>query len=194
MSNFDQETSGVDANRGKGNVHPAPAGLENRRSRRLLIIWLLAIGMGLAAVILALEVFVARRIPELTLEQLESARALWDRHGPASYDLDLEKLGERPGPVHVEVRNGQVSIVTVDGREPPPWTRETWTVPGQFIMLEQELLLAEDPIHQMQAQAGTKLRLRCEFDAQYGFPREYQRTVYGGGPDVYWRVTSFAAR
>jgi hypothetical protein len=46
----------------------------------------------------------------------------------------------------------------------------------------------------MQAKAGTQIRLRCEFDRQYGFPRQFQRTVYGGGPDVYWRVTNFTVR
>jgi hypothetical protein len=167
---------------------------EPQRSWRLIAMWLLAVAAGIAAIILALEMFVARRLPELTPERLEAARALWQSQGPAGYDLDLEKLGERPGPVHVEVRNSEVATVTIDGWEPSPWTKETWTVPGQFQMLEQELVLAEDPVHQMQAKAGTQIRLRCEFDRQYGFPRQFQRTVYGGGPDVYWRVTNFTVR
>jgi hypothetical protein len=164
-----------------------------RHSRRPLIIWLVAFAAGLAALFLVLELFVARRIPELSMDRLEAAEQLWRRQGPASYDLDLEILGERPGPVHVEVRNGEVAVVSVNGRTPSLWTRETWSVPGQFDTLRQELAIAEDPIHEMDAKVGTKLLLRCMFDTQYGFPREYQRTVYGGGPDVYWRVTSFVA-
>ncbi len=39
-----------------------------------------------------------------------------------------------------------------------------------------------------------RMQLRCEFDPQYGFPQRYQRTVFGGGPDVYWQVTEFAVR
>jgi hypothetical protein len=165
-----------------------------RFRRRLLLIWGLAMITGIAAVLLALELFVARRLPELTIEQLEVARAKWEQAGPRSYDLELEIFGERPGPVHVEVRGGEVTNVTINGRQPSPHTRNTWTVDGQFNTLEQELLLAEDPVHQMQSKAGVSLRLRCEFDPQYGYPREYQRTVSGGGPDVYWRVTSFVPR
>jgi hypothetical protein len=141
-----------------------------------------------------LEFFVAERVPELTLERLHAAEALWKRVGPASYDLDLLLGGLRPGPVHVEVRDGQVSIVTISGRAPSPWTWDTWTVPGQFETIERELVLAEDPAHQMVAEAGTTLRLRCEFDPEFGFPREYRRLVSGAAPPVSWSVTRFVAR
>lgn len=194
MSDQDRSASS-DGKRENAETRPlANDAARSRRFRRLLLIWLLAFGAGLATLILVLEMFVARRIPDLTLDRLETARLQWERAGPASYDLDLEIMGERPGPVRVEVRNGEVANVTINGRSPSPWTRETWTVPGQFNTLEQELLLAEDPVHQMEATVSTKLRLRCAFDEQYGFPREYQRTVYGGGPDVYWRVTGFSPR
>jgi hypothetical protein len=43
----------------------------------------------------------------------------------------------------------------------------------------------------MQTTAGTRLELRCEFDAELGYPRQFHRIVYGGGPEVYWRVTNF---
>jgi hypothetical protein len=162
--------------------------------RRLLLIWGLAVVTGIATLVLALEIFVARRLPELTMERLETAREKWDQSGPQSYDLSLEILGERPGPVHIEVRGREVDNVMINGRAPSAHTRHTWTVDGQFNTLEQELLLAEDPVHQMQAKPGVSLRLRCEFDSQFGYPREYQRTVSGGGPDVYWRVTSFVPR
>jgi hypothetical protein len=141
-----------------------------------------------------LEVFVADRLPELTRDRLEAAMALWDKSGPASYDLEMQKSGARPGPVRVEVRDGKVTTVTVDGREPPPWTWDTWTVPGQFETIERELELAEDPVHQMATEAGTTLRLRCEFDKQFGFPREYRRLVSGAAPAVSWSVTRFTVR
>jgi hypothetical protein len=167
---------------------------QDRFRRRLFLIWGLAFIACVATVALALEVFVARRLPELTIERLEEARTKWEQAAPRSYDLDLEILGERPGPVHVEVRGGEVTNVTINGWTPPLRTWRTWTVEGQFDTLEQELLLAEDPVHQMQTKAGVSLRLRCEFDSQYGLPRAYQRTVSGGGPDVYWRITSFVPR
>jgi hypothetical protein len=148
----------------------------------------------LGAVVLALEVFVADRIPALTTDRLAEAHALWLRAGPASYDIDLEIRGERPGPVHVEVRNGEVTVMTRDGRSPDKRTWRYWAVPGQFDTLEQELVLAEDPQHEANMQAGARMRLRCDFDRRNGFPRRYQRTVFGGGPDVYWQVNRFVVR
>jgi hypothetical protein len=170
-----------------------PAG-SGRLSRRVLITGALAGGMILAALALLLEMFVAQRIPALTAERLVEAQERWRRNGPTSYDMDLEILGERPGPVHVEVRLGQVTAMTRDGRTPDPRTWHYWTVLGQFETLERELVMAEDPTHEAQASAGTQWRLRCEFDPRYGFPSRFQRTVFGGGPDVYWRVTQFVVR
>jgi hypothetical protein len=176
------------------NASPKSSSASSRRSLRLFVMWLLAAGSFVAAAALALELFVARRLPELTAERLANAEALWQAKGPASYDLDLEILGERPGPVHVEVRDGEATSVSVHGQTPPLWTRDTWTVAGQFKTLHRELELAEDPVHQMGAKTDTQLRLKCEFDVEYGFPREFHRIVYGGGPNVYWRVTRFAAK
>ena len=45
-------------------------------------------------------------------------RARGIEHGPADYDLDLELTGNRPGKIHVEVRDGEVVHMTRDGVEP----------------------------------------------------------------------------
>jgi hypothetical protein len=192
-----------DANRhtgGSGNDSASDAALQNMAalnrsaSPRTLLVGALAVVVGVAAVVLAMEVFIAERIPELTAERLAAARELWQRKGPANYDLDLQILGERPGPVHVEVRDGEIVAMTRDGSSPAKRVWEYWAVPGQFETLERELVMAADPIHEAGAKAGAEWRLRCEFDAEYGYPRRFQRTVLGGGPDVYWRVTHFAVR
>jgi hypothetical protein len=173
---------------------PSSARSGDRSGVRTLLIGLLSFAAILIVVFVALEVFVARRIPELTSERLEAAHALWQQEGPASYDLDIQLEGARPGPVHVEVRQGAVVAVKINGRPPSAWTWDTWTVAGQFETLERELLVAEDPVHQLNAELGTTWRLRCEFDSKYGFPRRFQRTVFGGQPDVYWHVTDFVVR
>jgi hypothetical protein len=59
--------------------------------------------------------------------------------------------------------------------------------------LELDMETAENPEQAIQAQAGTKWQLRCEFDAKLGIPRRYHRLV-SSGPEVYWRVTRFEAR
>jgi hypothetical protein len=136
-------------------------------------------------------VFVAQRIPELTEVALAEAEGRWDAAAVASYDMDIEIRGARPGRVQIEVRDDEVTAMTRDGRSPPPRTWAVWSVPGMFETLERELELAEDPVHEMQASAGTQLRLRCEFDSQLGYPRRYHRIVTPGGPEVFWEVMQF---
>lgn len=157
-------------------------------------VWLSAAALlgGLACVSVFLEYFVAHRLPPLTEATLDAAEKRWSQAGPPSYDLDLEIRGAEPGPVHLEVRNGEVVAMQRNGITPDQrrvW--DVWAVPGQFETLEREMQLAADPVHQMDASADTRLSLQCEFDAQYGYPRQYHRLVYGGGPEVYWRTMKF---
>ena len=175
-------------------AHPAAGPAVSSNSRlpgRALFIGMLFAVVAIVGVVALLQTFVVQRIPELSEARLENAEDLWQRAGPASYDMDLEIRGAQPGRVHIEIRNREVTAMTRDGRTPPPRTWDVWSVPGLFDTLERELVLAEDPVHEMDAAAGTQLRLRCDFDPQYGYPRQYHRYVSGGGPEVYWRVTRF---
>ena len=166
----------------------------SRRSRRIiLLLFLAALGCIVGAAFL-LRMLVAQRIPELTEAELEEAQALWDSAGPAGYEMDLEILQGRPGTVHIEVRNGEITAMTRDGRTPAEHTWRYWSVPGLFETVERELEMAEDPVHEVGAAAGTRWQLRCEFDPAYGFPRRFHRHVFGGGQEVYWRVTSFVPK
>lgn len=167
---------------------------DNRLSQRVVVVGLLAAVLTIMTAFALLQVFVAEQIPELTEERLAAAQERWQRNGPASYDMDLDLRGARPGTVHIEVRNGAATAMTRDGRSPPERTWDVWSVTGQFETLERELELAEDPVHEMEAKTGTQLRLRCAFDSKYGFPLRYHRTTSGGGPEVYWRVTRFEPR
>jgi Family of unknown function (DUF6174) len=180
----------TDANDLPPGTNPAAAP-GRRRLPSLLLVGLLFVAL-IVALIIVLEVFAVRRIPELTEPLLQAAEQRWQANGPASYDLDLEISGAQPGVVHVEVRDGEVTAMTRDGVAPEQRrTWAVWAVPGQFETIERELEMAEDPVHEMQAAEGTRLRLRAEFDPEYGYPRQFQRMVYGGGPEVYWQVTKF---
>jgi hypothetical protein len=159
-------------------------------SMRTVAFVLTSIALAVVCVALALEYFVAERLPELTEEKLRAAMTLWQKAGPASYDMDIELRGVRPGQVHVEVRNKEVELETRDGRTPGRWTWDTWSVPGLFDTLSQDLDIAQDPEQQIQAAPGTTWRPRCEFDPRLGYPQRYHRLV-SGGPEVYWRVTAF---
>lgn len=169
---------------------PSAAGASHRVSARTIAFVAASVALAAACVALALQYFVAARLPELTETTLETAMERWKQQGPASYDMDLELRGAQPGNVHVEVRDHAVTAETRDGREPGRWTWDTWSVPGLFDMLSQDLQIASNPEGEIQAAPGTKWRLRGEFDPQYGYPVQYHQLVTSG-PEVYWRVTNF---
>lgn len=156
----------------------------------MIVFVAISFAFAVSAIILALQYFVAERLPELTEATLEKAMAQWDKFGPASYDMEIELRGARPGQVHVEVRDREVVAETRDGREPGRWTWKTWSVPGMLDTLSQDLEIAQNPEQLIQAAPGTKWRLRCEFDAHFGYPSRYHRLVTGG-PEVFWQVTKF---
>lgn len=157
---------------------------------RTALPWLMVLAVAVVGIGFVLQFFVAEKLPELTEAALESASEKWAKTGPANYDLDIELRGARPGVVHVEVRNREVIHETRDGGTPGRWTWDAWSVPGMFDTLSQDLQIAENPEQQIQAAEGTKWRLRCEFDQQYGYPARYHRLVTGG-PEVFWQVTKF---
>jgi hypothetical protein len=148
---------------------------------------LLAVVGGIAGV----RLLIAERLPDLTEDRLAQAEQLWQNAGPQNYDIDVELRGTQPGTVRVQVRGGDVVTMTRNGRIPQPWTWPYWSVPGMLETLERDLELAADPVHETGAALGTQWRLRCEFDAELGYPRRYHRYVSGGGPEVLWRVTRF---
>ncbi len=174
--------------------HEGVSPSRRRRSWQWFLIGVIAVGLaGLAAATLVRRL--GDRMPPLTEAAFSAALDRWEQHGPASYDLDLTLGGARPGTVHVEVRDQVVTAFERDGYTPEQrrlWA--TWSVPGQFETIELELEGALDPQQEMGFEAGTEFLLRAEFDPALGYPRGFQRVVLGGGPEVYWRVTRFAAK
>jgi hypothetical protein len=152
-----------------------------------------SLAMAIAGVLLALKFFVAERLPELTEAAVETAMQRWDKSGPKSYDMNLELRGARPGVVHVEVRDGEITAETRDGRVPGQWTWGTWSVPGLFDTLLQDLQTAANPDPEVRAAAGSNWLMRCEFNPQFGYPQQYHRQATNG-PEVFWRVTLFTPK
>jgi hypothetical protein len=131
-------------------------------------------------------------VPPLTADDLEAAERLWDEFGPADYDLDVELGGRQSGRFHVEVRSGRTTKVTRNGVPPQRRTWDTWTVPGMFDTLYQELELAAQPDGAF-GQPGARAVQRANFDDQLGFPRRYERFVLGTVYEIRWEVTRFEA-
>ncbi len=144
--------------------------------------------------IATLIVMVRDTTPELTAEALDAATRRWEEDGPASYNIDLAVGGARPGSVHLEVRDGQVTAFTRDGQSPPlRHTWDVWTVPSQLDTIHREQDLAADPSGEMGVPEGTRLILKAEFHPRWGYPLRYRRLVLGSGPEVSWDVTHFEA-
>jgi len=168
----------------------------SRRSRLRPLV--LGIGLGLVVAVFAgfaLAIWLGRNpLPRITRANLEAAIERWEKHGPASYNIDLMLGGKRPGPIHVEVRKGEVTAMTRDGVTPSQ--RRTWgywTVPEQFETLRADFDSADDSEHPFGAPAGSQSVMRAEFDAELGYPKQYQRQVLGTDLDVQWEVTRFEA-
>ncbi|MGD9631988.1 MAG: DUF6174 domain-containing protein [Pirellulales bacterium] len=161
------------------------------RLSRIALAAALLVGLVLAAMV-TIRSLAPERLPAMTPETLSAAEKLWAENGPASYDLDLVIEGAQPGPVHVEVRDGVTVAMQRDGRTPTQrrvW--DVWSVPGMFDTLEIELQNAQDPQHEMDLAADARVQVRAAFDPKFGYPARFHRIVFGGGPEVYWRVTYF---
>jgi hypothetical protein len=170
-----------------------------RRRRRTT--WLV-LGMALGAVVASIAALLIWGIatrdttPPLTRADLDGARALWQRRAPAGYDMDLLLGGQRPGPVHVEVRGGEVTHMTRDGVEPRQRrTWDYWSVDGMFDTLDEEFDMAENPERGFAAPPGSQAYLRAQFDPDYGYPQKYRRTLirHSLPPlEIDWQVQRFS--
>lgn len=153
--------------------------------------------LGLLAALIAVVGFALvtrRNRPQLTEAVYQAAVERWDKHGPRSYDLDLELSGNRPGKIHVEVRDGEVTHMTRDGVEPKQRrTWDYWSVPGQLETIGQELEMSRDPANSFKSKSVTGMVMWAEFDPQYGYPLLYDRVVLGADFEVHWRITRFEA-
>jgi len=172
----------------------APPDFPPRRRLRTAPL-LIGIGLGLLVGIAALAVYVAfarETTPRLTEEAYRAAAQRWDERGPANYNLDLELSGNRPGKVHVEVRDRQPVRMTRDGVQPrQERTWYYWTAPGMLDTIASELEMAQNPSTSFDAPQATQVVIWAEFDPQLGYPRRYDRVVLGTNLEIHWKVTRF---
>lgn len=174
---------------------PSSSPVRSQRNSSLVPI---GIGAALVAAILfvgigTLSLMATRGMQPLTAESLAAAEKRWEERGLRDYQLDLALSGARPGPVHVEVTDGQTTAMTRDGVTPKrhaAW--EAWTVPGQFETLEIDLEQhgpAAKPPH-----VPNSAILLVDFDPEYGYPRRYQKLVKANSLEVRWETTRFSGK
>jgi hypothetical protein len=153
-------------------------------------------GGAITAVVWGIFALVGRHgsLTILTEEDLDAAEERWIKNEPPNYDLDVVLEGARQGTIHVEVRDDEVTAMTIDGRAPTQRrTWDVWTVPGQFDMIRLDLENAErQPQEAFGVRERADVTLRVEFDQKLGYPRQYERLVSGGAGEIRWKVVRFA--
>lgn len=173
-----------------------PAKYRSARPRALALGCLLGSVAALVGLLLLIALLGRDPLPRLTRESLDAAVARWQTAGPANYDVDLMLSGAQTGNLHIEVRDGEVTAMTRDGRatvERRTW--DFWSVPNQMAMMEEDLSAAEsDPQRAFGVADRGQVVLQAEFDPQLGYPRRYRRQVLGTSNTIEWRVTQFAPR
>ena len=137
----------------------------------------------------------ARRdaLPPLTAESLQAARERWKQRGPRDYQLNVVVTGSQSETYHVEVRGGQPTAVT-QGNGLPVKRRAAWaywTVEGLFGVLDHDLRYVGDVARGFGAAPGSAVILRARFDAERGFPTEYERVILSPASEMRWQVTDF---
>jgi hypothetical protein len=145
--------------------------------------------LGLLATIAVLVVTSRGQPPAMRTDAFEAAQERWKRHGLASYEMDIDESLGLTAKIHVEVRNDQVTAMTINGQPTAPRLWDSWSVPGLFGIIRLDL-------DRNGAVAGGEEQppavfQQAEFDPVDGHPRVYRRTELSGGQTVEWRITNF---
>jgi hypothetical protein len=158
---------------------PAPSVLRARRVLRL-VAFVLAVVLGTAVGgVAAWIVVVAWRYdpsPPIRRRELVEAQRMWHDAGPGSYDLVVRVTGPQEATYAVEVRGGEVLRAT---RNDYPLTQrrtfDTWTVPGMFATIEEDIKNMEKVAEGTAEPQTPHVTVRGAFDPQYGYPAWYHR-------------------
>lgn len=163
------------------------------RPRAIAIGLLLGAVTGLVVVVFVM-LFASRKnaLPILTRSEFKKASLHWEKRGPKSYNLDLVLTGSQQGDIHVEVRDGEVTLMTRDGVKPAQQrTWDYWSVPGQMEIIGEDLEAAEQESKGPPTRQRPKLVLRAQFDPKLGYPTTYHRVELGNPADTRWEITRF---
>jgi hypothetical protein len=167
--------------------------MKSRRLRRIALGIILGVGLGFAGAFAILLASRKEQLPEITYESLDANQARWGENGPKSYDLDLQLAGINPGSVHVEVRAGEATAMTYNGRPSKLSTADYWWVPGLFEVIRRDLEACAEAAQKGSRDATTPIFSRGLFDPRYGYPTAYRR-ITPTGMDAEWQVVGFTPK
>jgi hypothetical protein len=202
------------------NADPPPSEPTVRRRPSRLRNYAIGIVLGsLLAIVGLIVIAIATRgkeLPPITFELLDAAASRWSANSPNDYDMEIELTGINPGVAHVEVRHGNVTAMTLNGRPTKPHIWDDWSVPGLFTIIRRDLEVCMAPRGTVTAAdktlspggrgqgegAAEQLTSTKEsnlpqpdpvvprglFDPKLGYPVQYHR-VTPTGADAKWRIT-----
>ncbi|HEX3999049.1 MAG TPA: DUF6174 domain-containing protein [Pirellulales bacterium] len=148
----------------------------------------LGVTLGLVATVVVLLISSRGQLPRMTAADFKNAERHWAEFGPASYEMNVEQSLGLSGKIHVEVRQRQVTAMTINGEPAPPRLWDNWSVAGLFEIIQLDLDRNTDAAGQ-----SPVVFQQAEFDPDTGLPRVYRRTEMSGGQTVEWRIRSFRA-
>jgi len=152
---------------------------ENRKSKTQNRNWLwffaALVLLGAAAVSINWA-YNARR--QLTMEQLRKNEDLWDKAGPANYDLTVHKIyrsanedKEHREQIDVKVVKGKVVAASLDNRPMPERLWDKYDMTAWFDYLE-------DYLKQGAATGAPRTYLSADFDPKTGALLHFTRSVF----------------
>ena len=143
-------------------------------------VWFFAV-LAIFGVLWLAGLYFFSRKHQLTQQRLDEARALWQKKRPRNYDLTYTEKGGTLGKFFVEVRDGQVKAVTLDGRgitqdDKPldPHSYPRYDISGRFNDVEDFLKRDAEP-------GRPRVIALAQFDAEDGHLLHYTRKVPGTG-------------
>ena len=133
-------------------------------------------GIGVVLIAICAIPYLTGRTEPMTRERLAAAQRLWRQADISNYDLDFDLTGDQTGRYHVEVRGGDVTSITWNGRPTDSHAASYYTVDGIFRTMEEDLDLVEDPTNQA-FPPGSQVWLRMSSQPKLGYPIRYVRQV-----------------
>ncbi len=139
-----------------------------------------------------LIVFLNRgQLPIMQPAELKAAEQRWHERGPSSYNMELEGSFGSKGHTHIEVRNGEVTSMTLDGRPSRRRLWNLWSVSGLFEFIETDLRRNTEAASHERGPLPEPVLQQAQFDPDLGLPRAYQRTELDSGQSGGWRIVKF---
>ena len=150
-------------------------------------LWICAV---LVVVVAAVIYFRKPGLP-LTADLLEVAKERWKENAVTEYSLALQVSGANEGLHEIEVKDGKVVGMSVDGVPVPEHVWVYWNVEGMFRFMAEELLRRENPKDAYGVEDKERVLLHAKFNGKYGYPQRFMRHVYQQKIGVEWKVLAF---